>query len=499
MRLIRGVFCASIFALLSFAGQAQQFTRIDTQSVVECPAEKAGEAPPSFKGPSCRTIPAVEIDPQNRHIWIKASIALTPETLEGDDPLGVFVVGKASSRFFLNGVFIGANGTPGATPEEEVPGKMDAVFFADKNLLKVGNNDLILELSGHHSLMTLGYPLHLIAIGPYSDPQQMVLRTYVRSLLPFGILLVGAFYFGIQAFRRDRDLNTVLVPLIAFFAAAQLAAEVSRGLIAYSYPFHDMRLIAVLVCAFACGSCLTLHIADSFIKSHKALIAALSVIVTIVVIWLSPGYDGKTIMAVLMPALVSLAIVIKNGRARGKIALAYAIVLSLFILLTVPNGFLDVYFYYSVAGLLLFLFHQEIRKISEENKLRLEEKARADRLQLVLDESREKTSPSQLKVTQQGKVDLIPTDKISVCKGARDYVELEIEGTGSILHSSSLTELEKELPATFLRVHRSYIVNTFFIRSLERDASGSGVLKLNTGATIPVSRRILPKVRKALS
>ena len=50
-----------------------------------------------------------------------------------------------------------------------------------------------------------------------------------------------------------------------------------------------------------------------------------------------------------------------------------------------------------------------------------------------------------------------------------------------------------------LRVHRSHIVNTAFVDALERDPSGVGRLLLSNGAAVPVSRRIMPKVRSALS
>jgi DNA-binding LytR/AlgR family response regulator len=72
------------------------------------------------------------------------------------------------------------------------------------------------------------------------------------------------------------------------------------------------------------------------------------------------------------------------------------------------------------------------------------------------------------------------------------------EGGQTKLYNGGLTQLESELPPTFLRVHRSHIVNTAFVSALERDASGVGKLVLSNGAEAPVSRRIMPKVRNAL-
>jgi DNA-binding LytR/AlgR family response regulator len=66
-----------------------------------------------------------------------------------------------------------------------------------------------------------------------------------------------------------------------------------------------------------------------------------------------------------------------------------------------------------------------------------------------------------------------------------------------MLHSGSLAALEKELPPLFLRVHRSHIVSLEQITDLVRLPSGVGELHLRNGLVIPVSRRVMPQVRRA--
>ncbi len=475
---------------------AQNFSRIDLASVIICPA---GDGMPSFTEPDCEPLVDNRIDTQHRHIWIRANLDLPEAFLSSPQPLAVYVRAKAASRVFLNGVLVGENGRPGSSAAEEIPGLMDASFYVDQNLLRESGNQLTLELSGHHSLITLSYPFHALGIGPYAGPREYIMRGYISSLLPIGILLAGALYFGAIAIRRREDLTSVLIPLISLFAAAQLVTEVSRGFVAYSYPMQDVRLVLVLIFAFASGFCLLLHVVDRFIETRKPLVISLGVAAMMAAIVITPGFDGRAVMALLVPAVVGSLLAGRKALNRDRTAIAFTLALVLFALLTIPAGFLDIYFYYSVAGLLLFLFGVEIRKNAEEKRLRAREEDRANRLQLALDESREYSSPSQIKISSQGKVEIISTDQIAVCKGARDYVELEVENRGTVLHDSSLSQLEKSLPSTFLRVHRSYLVNTGFIRSLERDASGSGRLLLKSGAYVPVSRRILPKVRKALT
>ena len=104
------------------------------------------------------------------------------------------------------------------------------------------------------------------------------------------------------------------------------------------------------------------------------------------------------------------------------------------------------------------------------------------------------------------KVELIASEQIAYCKAAGDYVELYLDGNKEILFSGNLKELETQLPTTFLRVHRSYLVNMDYIRSLsskslkqEKAISGGGFLTLEGDHEVPVSRRIMPQVRNALN
>jgi DNA-binding LytR/AlgR family response regulator len=84
-------------------------------------------------------------------------------------------------------------------------------------------------------------------------------------------------------------------------------------------------------------------------------------------------------------------------------------------------------------------------------------------------------------------------------------VDLYLRDNKHILFSGNLKELETQLPSTFLRVHRSYLVNMDYIQSLSNKSSdqqktpaGGGFLLLNGGYEVPVSRRIMPMVRSAI-
>ena len=152
----------------------------------------------------------------------------------------------------------------------------------------------------------------------------------------------------------------------------------------------------------------------------------------------------------------------------------------------------------AVAALLLILF--VVRALTFERQRQAHEamQIRAHDLELALTRATEAKTPSQLRLNSAGSVTIVNATDITLCKGADDYVELHLRDGRTVLHNGALAELESRLPPHFLRVHRSFIVNTAFVEKLTRDPAGTGFLTLSNGAQAPVSRRIMPKVREAL-
>lgn len=64
--------------------------------------------------------------------------------------------------------------------------------------------------------------------------------------------------------------------------------------------------------------------------------------------------------------------------------------------------------------------------------------------------------------------------------------------------SHTLKVLQSRLPNTFLRVHRSYIVNIPYIQRITRDFSSNLILTLKDGTELPVSQTYMNEVKIAL-
>ncbi|GAB4529285.1 MAG: LytTR family DNA-binding domain-containing protein [Amphiplicatus sp.] len=489
---------AFVVAAAAPAG-ARDFAPLDADSIIVCPAA-GGSDPPDFSEASCRKATPDKIDPQGRMIWVKAQVVLTDAILTDPRPLGLVVSGKGAREIWLNEHYLGADGRPAATKTRETPGRMDAAFYVSKDLVRSGRNDIVLLMSAHHGFLKLVYPVHVIGIGPYAVPQDFLLRGYWPSLLTFGVFAIGFFYFGVMSVLRRDPAGSILLTLMSFFAGAQLLTEVLRAFWAYPYPFHDVRLAMIVIFSLGFGLCLTAHIAVRFLKRGRVAAIAGVVFLTAIVISLTPGFDGKAAGALLAPTLLSATAALWWTIEKRPAASRYFTALCAFAaaIIIFSAQFLDSVFFFAVAALLVFLFAQQALALARAEEQRRRDEERARRLERALHEAQHADRNGRITIRTGGRLEFIQPERISHCNGAGDYVELRFHDGGAALHNGSLNELEKDLPPVFLRVHRSHIVNTNMVKALFREASGVGRLEMKNGASVPVSRRIMPKVKSVL-
>lgn len=489
-------FAAPVFAAAeSGAARFKKFPR----DVVVCPAMSAGP-PPDKTAPGCRSVALRDVDPQFAHVWVLGFFDL-PETARASrPPLAFFLSAKAASAVFVNGILVGSEGAPAASRAAERPGRMDAVLLLPEGLLQIGRNEIAVRMSSHHGMLRLRHPIHDFSLAPYADPTLSKLEQYWPALTAFGALLAGALYFFAAALSGADRVQPALLSLLSLCAAGQLFAEVSRGLVDYAYPFHEIRLMLILAFSGAFGLCLLLHAATKFLDRRRRETVAVGVAATLVLIVAARGFDEKAAAAVLVPALVAVGAAVAGARSRKPQAKIYGVALGIFAatIIVLPAAFLDALFFIEVAALVLILFCAQALAFAGERRAREEERVRAAALETALARAAEADRPSVVRVNAAGGVNVVPAAEIAFGKGAGDYVELHLLDGRAVLHSGALADLETALPPGFLRVHRSFVVNTGVIRELKREASGVGSLVLSNGAEIPVSRRIMPKVRAAL-
>ena len=91
----------------------------------------------------------------------------------------------------------------------------------------------------------------------------------------------------------------------------------------------------------------------------------------------------------------------------------------------------------------------------------------------------------------------VPIEQIAYIESMlkKTWFYTELESYNSI---HTLKNLDFRLPNTFLRIHRSYIVNIPYIQSISRDFSSNLVIKLKNGTELPVSQTYMNHVRTTL-
>jgi DNA-binding LytR/AlgR family response regulator len=398
-------------------------------------------------------------------------------------PRAFYVAGVASSEVWLNGQRLGANGRPGATARDEIPGRYQAVFPIRESLWRPGGNTVVLRLSSFHGGLRFDRPMSALLVLPYPYPQRTALLavTFVAA----GTLLAAAFGFGvIHAMRRTG--SSLILAAMAGVAALQAIVESLRPLFNYPYPLHAWRMSAIWLLAAAFAVLLVTYVATRFLPKARGLMIGLAVGVVGATVLL-PGFDFKTVWALILGVALAGLPAAAGVRARlpgARLTLAY---LAVFLVLALgfPQWLADFSYFLLAAVLVLPLLMVEVVRLGRDDRGREAALTRAA------------SQPDRLTVASARGVELVPIAEILAVVGADDYVELRMVGGRSLLHAARLDGLSSQLPSSFLRVHRSVIANLDHAQRLERDGD-RWRLHLSEGAPLPVSRSRQPALREAL-
>ena len=85
-------------------------------------------------------------------------------------------------------------------------------------------------------------------------------------------------------------------------------------------------------------------------------------------------------------------------------------------------------------------------------------------------------------------VKVIPLDQIAYIRASNNYSELHTTDGACFVHDKSLQNLQLILPASFKRIHRSYMCNWQLVQNLFNHGSGKYELELTTKQRLPISR-----------
>jgi two-component system, LytTR family, response regulator len=103
-----------------------------------------------------------------------------------------------------------------------------------------------------------------------------------------------------------------------------------------------------------------------------------------------------------------------------------------------------------------------------------------------------------ISVKEGTKITVIPVNDIVFLEAAGNYVTIHTHSK-KYLHKETLHSLEEKLPATFIRVHKSTIVNTAYISELHSLYNGDFLIKLKTGKEVRLSRNYKNRIAHLLA
>ncbi|MEO8710980.1 MAG: LytTR family transcriptional regulator DNA-binding domain-containing protein [Parafilimonas sp.] len=138
-------------------------------------------------------------------------------------------------------------------------------------------------------------------------------------------------------------------------------------------------------------------------------------------------------------------------------------------------------------------FDKAIQKYLQQQKP-LQQKTEA-----VLESAAQSPVQQNRVVVKDGsKIKIIPVAQIQYLEAADDYVKI-FTAEGSFLKKKTMSYFEQSLASfQFVRVHRSYIVNTQLITRIDAYEKDSHLLLLSTGAKLPVSKAGYSKLKEIL-
>lgn len=93
---------------------------------------------------------------------------------------------------------------------------------------------------------------------------------------------------------------------------------------------------------------------------------------------------------------------------------------------------------------------------------------------------------------------VIPVEEISYFKSANIYTEIHLNDGHSVIHDKSIKQLVPLLPATWFRIHKSFLVDLSKISSLQTSGGGKNNVLLQTGENLPVSRKVVKQLKISL-
>jgi len=100
-------------------------------------------------------------------------------------------------------------------------------------------------------------------------------------------------------------------------------------------------------------------------------------------------------------------------------------------------------------------------------------------------------------VKHNQKIVIIPVEQIIYLEAQDDYVKI-VTKDGASLKQNRMRFFEEHLPDSFVRIHRSYLVNINFVKQIDLISKDSHAVLIKDGKQLPVSKNGYIKLREMI-
>ncbi|WP_447933785.1 histidine kinase [Stenotrophomonas lactitubi] len=292
---------------------------------------------------------------------------------------------RAASQLYWNGMPWISNGAVGRTPEEEKPGRVDVVRVLPP---PSGNatDELLVLASSQQQRFALHGADAMVLIAPAPVLYGQIILPWLIAAFATGALAAACLYFLAVLRGQTRTPGARLLLALGVVGLALPAVEAWRSLLGYTYPWHGVRLVALLALHVAAAVLLPAYLARRFEVPvpragcfiYLALIMAAAIAL--------PGFDTRS-AAVLLLSLLASAWVLLRAPVDQEDRWPILALLSagLLALLVARGAFLDGPYFLLLAVLMVFLLLRhaaQLQALDRHNAWLREERARLS-LQLL--------------------------------------------------------------------------------------------------------------------
>lgn len=393
-------------------------------------------------------------------------------------PLVVRLVAIGSSQVRWNGIVIGENGTVGDSAASERPGRFSVVIPVPPELVRQGENTLTARVTSHHLWLPVRHTVHEFSVGAPLDLAASELQGYAPALAVGGLLFFAALGFGLVHFLDPSQKGAILLAGVAAVATLQLAIEAVRAFVPYPYPWQLGRVAAIAVLAAVTAVLMARYAAWRFAPGRRDLATVATAVVAVAVLLLSPGFDAKA-LGCLIVGIVAVAVLAGMGLRAGAPSAAMTLAVALgagALALAQGAGFLDSGYYLALAAVFAGLMIEQVRLLRRQ----------AEPLEVAT--KPEHGRPDVVRISDGRRVYLLRPDDIAWLKAADDYCEVGLTDGRTLLNGATLLATLASAGDRFVRVHRSYAVNSAHVTGVEARPGGGRLIMLGAAGSVPVGR-----------